>query len=363
MDTVKPDVILNERIGTDLKTSDFAYDLPPELIAQHPTDRRDASRLMVIHRADGSVEHRHFYDITDYIAPEDVLVINDSKVIPARRYGHAEGREEARLELLLLRQHELDTWECLVKPGKRARIGARCVFGNGILTGEVTDILEEGNRLIRFSFDHEKYENIYNILHEIGLMPLPPYITEQLQDNDRYQTVYARTEGSAAAPTAGLHFTRELLEKLRDKGVAIAPVMLHVGLGTFRPVKETEITDHVMHTEFFSVPAASAELINSRRAAGGRVICVGTTSCRTLESASDADGTVRAMSGDTGIFIYPGYRFKATDALITNFHLPESTLLMLVSAFYDREKMLAAYRTAVAERYRFFSFGDAMFIE
>ena len=363
MDTVKPDVILNERIGTDLKTSDFAYDLPPELIAQHPTDRRDASRLMVIHRADGSVEHRHFYDITDYIAPEDVLVINDSKVIPARLYGHAEGREEARLELLLLRQHELDTWECLVKPGKRARIGARCVFGNGILTGEVTDILEEGNRLIRFSFDHEKYENIYNILHEIGLMPLPPYITEQLRDNDRYQTVYARTEGSAAAPTAGLHFTRELLEKLRDKGVAIAPVMLHVGLGTFRPVKETEITDHVMHTEFFSVPAASAELINSRRAAGGRVICVGTTSCRTLESASDADGTVRAMSGDTGIFIYPGYRFKATDALITNFHLPESTLLMLVSAFYDREKMLAAYRAAVAERYRFFSFGDAMFIE
>lgn len=363
MDTVKSDVILNERIGTDLKTSDFAYDLPPELIAQHPTDRRDASRLMVIHRADGSVEHRHFYDITDYISPEDVLVINDSKVIPARLYGHAEGREEARLELLLLRQHELDTWECLVKPGKRARIGARCVFGNGILTGEVTDILEEGNRLIRFSFDHEKYENIYNILHEIGLMPLPPYITEQLQDNDRYQTVYARTEGSAAAPTAGLHFTRELLEKLRDKGVAIAPVMLHVGLGTFRPVKETEITDHVMHTEFFSVPAASAELINSRRAAGGRVICVGTTSCRTLESASDADGTVRAMSGDTGIFIYPGYRFKATDALITNFHLPESTLLMLVSAFYDREKMLAAYRTAVAERYRFFSFGDAMFIE
>lgn len=363
MDTVKPDVILNERIGTDLKTSDFAYDLPPELIAQHPTDRRDASRLMVIHRADGSVEHRHFYDITDYIAPEDVLVINDSKVIPARLYGHAEGREEARLELLLLRQHELDTWECLVKPGKRARIGARCVFGNGILTGEVTDILEEGNRLIRFSFDHEKYENIYNNLHEIGLMPLPPYITEQLQDNDRYQTVYARTEGSAAAPTAGLHFTRELLEKLRDKGVAIAPVMLHVGLGTFRPVKETEITDHVMHTEFFSVPAASAELINSRRAVGGRVICVGTTSCRTLESASDADGTVRAMSGDTGIFIYPGYRFKATDALITNFHLPESTLLMLVSAFYDREKMLAAYRTAVAERYRFFSFGDAMFIE
>jgi S-adenosylmethionine:tRNA ribosyltransferase-isomerase len=362
MDISKQDVIVNERIATDLKTSDFAYDLPPELIAQHPADRRDASRLMVINRADGSVAHRHFYDITDYLNPGDVLVINNSKVIPARLYGHAEGREEARLELLLLRQHELDTWECLVKPGKRARVGSRCVFGGGILTGEVTDILEEGNRLIRFSFDHGKYENIYNILHEIGLMPLPPYITEQLRDNDRYQTVYAKTEGSAAAPTAGLHFTEELLTRLQEKGVAIAPVMLHVGLGTFRPVKETEITDHIMHTEYFSVPASSAELINSRRAAGGRVVCVGTTSCRTLESASDADGTVHAMSGETGIFIYPGYRFKATDALITNFHLPESTLLMLVSAFYDREKILAAYRTAVAERYRFFSFGDAMLL-
>ena len=362
MDTVKPDVILNERIGTDLKTSDFAYDLPPELIAQHPTDRRDASRLMVIHRADGSVEHRHFYDITDYIAPEDVLVINDSKVIPARLYGHAEGREEARLELLLLRQHELDTWECLVKPGKRARIGARCVFGNGILTGEVTDILEEGNRLIRFSFDHEKYENIYNILHEIGLMPLPPYITEQLQDNDRYQTVYARTEGSAAAPTAGLHFTRELLEKLRDKGVAIAPVMLHVGLGTFRPVKSEEVLDHHMHSELCMMSQQTADILNETKRSGGRVICVGTTSCRTLESLVNDDGSFEAKSRWTDIFIYPGYTFKAMDALITNFHLPESTLVMLVSAFAGREKVLNAYNEAVKERYRFFSFGDAMLI-
>ena len=354
--------ILNRRIDTDLKTSDFAYDLPPELIAQHPTERRDASRLMVLNRADGSLAHRHFYDIVEYLNPGDVLVINDSKVIPARLYGHAEGREEATMELLLLRQRELDTWECLVKPGKRARVGSRCVFGGGILTGEVVDIVEEGNRLIRFSFDHGKYENIYNILHEIGLMPLPPYITEQLQDNDRYQTVYAKEEGSAAAPTAGLHFTKELLETLKQKGVAIAPVMLHVGLGTFRPVKETNITDHVMHTEFFSVPAGSADRINACRAAGGRVVCVGTTSCRTLESAAEEDGTVRAMSGDTGIFIYPGYRFKATDCLITNFHLPESTLLMLVSAFYNREKIMEAYREAVKERYRFFSFGDAMFI-
>lgn len=358
----KNTIILNRRPSTELKTSDFFYELPQELIAQHPADRRDGSRLMVIHRDSGELEHKHFYDIVDYIDPGDVLVINDSKVIPARLYGHAEGRPEAGLELLLLRQHELDTWECLVKPGKRARVGSRAVFGDGILTGEVTDIVEEGNRLIRFDYDRAKYENIYNILHEIGLMPLPPYITEQLQDNDRYQTVYARTEGSAAAPTAGLHFTTELLDALRQKGVAIAPVMLHVGLGTFRPVKETEITDHVMHTEFFSMPQASADLINSRRAAGGRVICVGTTSCRTIESAADENGHVRAMSGDTGIFIYPGYRFKATDALITNFHLPESTLLMLVSAFYDRERMLDAYRTAVRERYRFFSFGDACFI-
>lgn len=355
-------IIINERIETDLKTSDFYYDLPEELIAQHPVDKRDTSRMMVLDKSAGTIEHKHFYDIVDYLNPGDVLVINNSKVIPARLYGHAEGREEARIELLLLRQRELDTWECLVKPGKRARIGSRCVFGGGILTGEVTDIVEEGNRLIRFEFDHDRYENIYNILHEIGLMPLPPYITEQLGDNDRYNTVYAKTEGSAAAPTAGLHFTNELLDRLREKGVAVAPVMLHVGLGTFRPVKETEITDHVMHTEFFSVPKESADVINARRAAGGRVVCVGTTSCRTIESAADENGVVHAISGDTGIFIYPGYRFKAMDALITNFHLPESTLLMLVSAFYNREKVMEAYKTAVEERYRFFSFGDAMLI-
>ena len=355
--------IINDRPATNLRTADFFYELPPELIAQHPMERRDTSRLMMLDREENTIEHKHFYDIIDYIKPSDVLVVNDSKVIPARLYGHAEGRPEAGIEVLLLRQRATDTWECLVKPGKRARIGHRMVFGDGMLTGEVVDMVEEGNRLIRFDFDREKYENIYNILHEIGLMPLPPYITEQLRDNDRYQTVYARTEGSAAAPTAGLHFTPDLLNALRDKGVAIAPVMLHVGLGTFRPVKEDAITDHVMHTEFFSVPEASARLINERRAAGGRVICVGTTSCRTLESASDGEGVVHAMEADTGIFIYPGYKFKAVDALITNFHLPESTLLMLVSAFYDREHVMEAYHEAVAEKYRFFSFGDAMFIQ
>ncbi len=355
--------IINDRPATDLRTADFYYDLPQELIAQHPMEKRDTSRLMVLDRAENTIEHKHFYDILDCIRPEDVLVINNSKVIPARLYGHTEGRPEAGIELLLLRQRATDTWECLVKPGKRARLGHRMVFGGGKLVGEVVGMVEEGNRLIHFEFDRETYENIYNILHEIGLMPLPPYITEQLRDNDRYQTVYARTEGSAAAPTAGLHFTPELLDALRRKGVAIAPVMLHVGLGTFRPVKEDAITDHVMHTEFFSVPAESARLINDRRAAGGRVICVGTTSCRTLESASDADGIVHAMEADTGIFIYPGYKFKAVDALITNFHLPESTLLMLVSAFYDREHVMEAYRCAVEERYRFFSFGDAMFIQ
>ena len=356
------EIIINERIETALTKADFYYDLPPELIAQHPSERRDESRLLVLNRSDHSLTHKRFYNIIDYIRPEDVLVINNSRVIPARLYGHAAGRPEAAVELLLLRQHELDTWECLVKPGKRARVGHRMVFGEGKLVGEVLELVEEGNRIIRFEYDREKYENIYNILHEIGLMPLPPYITEQLRDNDRYQTVYAETNGSAAAPTAGLHFTPELLDSLREQGTAIAPVMLHVGLGTFRPVKEDAITDHVMHTEFFSVPAESAKIINERRAAGGRVICVGTTSCRTLESASDEQGIVHAMDADTGIFIYPGYKFKATDALITNFHLPESTLLMLVSAIYDREHVMEAYQTAVREKYRFFSFGDAMLI-
>jgi len=356
-------IIVNTKPETDLMTSDFYYDLPEELIAQHPAEKRDNSRLLVIDRKSGELSHRHFYNIIDYINPGDVLVVNDSKVIPARLYGHVEGREDAKIELLLLRMHEIDSWETLVKPGKRAKIGSRLVFGGGILKGEIVDIVEEGNRIIRFSYDKEKYSSVYEILHEIGLMPLPPYITEQLKDNDRYQTVYAREEGSAAAPTAGLHFTPELMDALRAKGVAIVPVMLHVGLGTFRPVKEDSIKNHVMHTEFISVPEESARIINERKKAGGRIICVGTTSTRTLESVADEDGIIRAMSGDTGIFIYPGYKFKAVDALITNFHLPESTLLMLVSAFYNRDKMIEAYRTAVEMKYRFFSFGDAMFIQ
>lgn len=355
-------VIINPKTATDLRTSDFYYDLPKERIAQHPLEQRDHSRLMVLNRAARTQEHKHFYDIIDYLHPEDVLVINDSKVIPARLYGHLEGREEATLEVLLLRPHATDVWEVLVKPGKRARIGMRIVFGNGVLTGEVSDILEEGNRLLNFQYDRKKYSSIYEVLHIIGAMPLPPYITERLKDNSRYQTVYAREEGSAAAPTAGLHFTPELLQRIQDKGVAIAPVMLHVGLGTFRPVKADRIDEHIMHTEYISVSPESAERINACRSAGGRVIAVGTTSCRTLESASDENGIVHPISGDTGIFIYPGYRFKATDALITNFHLPESTLLMLVSAFYNRDDILAAYRTAVEQEYRFFSFGDACFI-
>ena len=356
------EAIKNTLPETNLRTADFYYDLPEELIAQHPMEQRDTSRLMVLDRGEESITHRHFYDILDYLREGDVLVINDSKVIPARVYGHVEGRVEALIELLLLRQHELDTWECLVKPGKRARIGMKLVFGDGLLRAEVKDIVEEGNRLIHFTYDTAKYANIYDVLSVVGLMPLPPYITERLSDNSRYQTVYAREEGSAAAPTAGLHFTPELLARIREKGIAIAPVMLHVGLGTFRPVKEENITDHVMHTEFFSVPEESARIINERKAAGGRVICVGTTSCRTIESVALEDGTVPAMSGDTGIFIYPGYKFKAVDALITNFHLPESTLLMLVSAFYNKERVMEAYHTAVNEKYRFFSFGDAMLL-
>ena len=355
-------VIINTKVETHLKTSDFFYELPEERIAQTPLEPRDHSRLLCVDRESGKVEHKHFYDILDMLNAGDVLVINDSRVIPARLYGHAEGREDAPIELLLLRSHGLDTWETLVKPGKRAKIGARLVFGEGLLVGEITDIVEEGNRLIHFEYDKEKYSSIYEILHEIGLMPLPPYITERLGDRERYQTVYAKEEGSAAAPTAGLHFTTELLDKIRANGVAIAPVMLHVGLGTFRPVKADSLNDHVMHTEYFSVSKESAALINARRAAGGRVIAVGTTSCRTLESVTTDEGVVKAMSGDTGIFIYPGYKFKAVDALITNFHLPESTLLMLISAFYDREKVLEIYKTAVEEKYRFFSFGDAMLI-
>ena len=356
-------VIVNEKKHTDLLASDFYYELPEKLIAQHPMEKRDHSRLMVIDRKSGTVEHKHFFDIIDYLNEGDVLVINDSKVIPARLYGHTEKSEDAALELLLLRQHDLDEWECLVKPGKRAKIGSKAVFGNGILHGEVTDIVEEGNRIIRFDYDRTKFSNIYEVLQEVGMMPLPPYITERLSDKSRYQTVYAREEGSAAAPTAGLHFTPELLERIREKGVKIAPVMLHVGLGTFRPVKVERIDEHIMHTEYFSVSQESADIINTAKANGGRVICVGTTSCRTLESVAQDDGFVPAMSGDTGIFIYPGYKFKTVDALITNFHLPESTLLMLVSAFYNKEKMMSIYNDAVEREYRFFSFGDAMFIE
>lgn len=355
--------IINDKPKTDLKTSDFFYELPEELIAQHPTDIRDASRLLVLNRENGEIEHRIFSDIIDYLHPGDTLVINDSKVIPARLFGNKEGKEDAVVELLLLRQRELDTWETLVKPGKRARVGSVIEFGGGMLRGEVVEILEEGNRIIKFDYNREKYSNIYDILHQIGIMPLPPYIKERCKDNSRYQTVYAREEGSAAAPTAGLHFTPELLERIKAKGIAIVPVMLHVGLGTFRPVKVDKIEDHVMHTEFISVSEESARIINERKAAGGRLICVGTTSCRTIESVANEDGTVRAISGDTGIFIFPGYKFKAVDALITNFHLPESTLLMLISALYNREGIMKAYKVAVDEKYRFFSFGDAMFIE
>lgn len=356
------ETIFNTKHPTDLKTKDFFYELPEELIAQHPMEKRDNSRLMVIDRVSGKIEHKHFYNIIDYINPGDVLVVNDSKVIPARLYGHAEGREEAKIELLLLRSRGLDTWETLVKPGKRAKLGSKLVFGDGLLKGEIIDIATEGNRIIHFDYDREKYSNVYEILHKIGLMPLPPYITECLKDNSRYQTVYAKDEGSAAAPTAGLHFTPELLKAIEEKGCAVVPVMLHVGLGTFRPVKADRIDEHIMHTEYISVSEESARIINERRAAGGRIIAVGTTSCRTLESVSDDNGVVHPISGDTGIFIYPGYKFKAVDALITNFHLPESTLLMLVSAFYDREKMLEAYKIAVDEKYRFFSFGDACYI-
>lgn len=356
------DIIINSKPETSLCTSDFDYYLPEEQIAQHPAEPRDSSRLMVIDRRSGELEHRHFCDIIDYLREGDTLVVNDSKVIPARLYGHAEGRDDAMVELLLLRQRGDDLWETLVKPGKRARIGMKMVFGGGALTATVRDIVEEGNRLVKLEYDKNCYANVYDMLSEVGVMPLPPYITEKLEDKSRYQTVYAQKEGSAAAPTAGLHFTPELLERIRSKGVAVVPVMLHVGLGTFRPVKEENIGEHIMHTEYISVSRESADVINSRRAAGGRTVCVGTTSCRTLESVSDENGIVHPMSADTGIFIYPGYRFKATDALITNFHLPKSTLLMLVSAFYDREKMLGVYRTAVEEKYRFFSFGDAMLI-
>jgi len=340
-----------------MDVKDFYYDLPQELIAQDPLEDRSSSRLMVLDKITGEVEHRHFKDITEYLRPGDCLVINNTKVIPARLYGVKEGTE-AKIEILLLKRKENDIWETLVKPGKKCKIGTKIVFGEGILTGEVVDIVEEGNRLIRFH-----YEGIFEeILDRLGQMPLPPYITHQLQDKNRYQTVYAKYDGSAAAPTAGLHFTPELLQQVRDMGVEIAEVTLHVGLGTFRPVKETDVLKHHMHSEFYKIEQSEADKINKAKKEGHRVIAVGTTSTRTLESAADENGFLTEKSGWTEIFIYPGYQFKVIDALITNFHLPESTLVMLVSALAGREHVLAAYETAVEEKYRFFSFGDAMFI-
>lgn len=341
-----------------MKTTDFYYDLPQELIAQDPLEDRSSSRLMHLSLQDGSIEHRHFTDVLDYLEEGDCLVINDTKVIPARLYGHKE-ETGALIEILLLKRKENDIWECLVKPGKKARPGAKITFGNGILKGEIIDVVEEGNRLIQFH-----YEGIFEeILDQLGEMPLPPYITHKLKDKNRYQTVYAKYDGSAAAPTAGLHFTPELLQKVKDMGVEIAEVTLHVGLGTFRPVKVDNILDHHMHSEFYMVTQEAADKINNAKKNGHRVICVGTTSCRTIESAADENGMLKESSGWTEIFIYPGYKFKVLDCLITNFHLPESTLLMLVSALAGREHVLAAYEEAVKEGYRFFSFGDAMFIE
>ena len=340
-----------------MKTSDFYYDLPQELIAQDPLTDRSASRLMHLSIKDGSIEHRHFTDILEYLNPGDCLVINDTKVIPARLYGHKE-ETGALIEILLLKRNENDVWECLVKPGKKARKGTRISFGDGLLKGEIVDVIEDGNRLIHF-----EYNGIFEeILDQLGEMPLPPYITHKLQDKNRYQTVYAKHEGSAAAPTAGLHFTKELLEKVKEKGVQIAHVTLHVGLGTFRPVKVDDVEQHHMHSEYYVVEEDQAKLINDTKKNGGRVIAVGTTSCRTIESAADEQGVIHPGQGDTSIFIYPGYKFKMLDALITNFHLPESTLLMLVSALAGKDQIMSAYETAVKEKYRFFSFGDAMII-
>ena len=340
-----------------MNVKDFYFDLPQELIAQDPLEDRSASRLLVLDKETGEMEHRVFKDILSYLRAGDCLVINDTKVIPARLFGEREGTQ-AKIEVLLLKRRENDIWETLVKPGKKARPGTVISFGGGILKGTVLDVVDEGNRLIQF-----EYEGIFEeILDQLGQMPLPPYITHQLKDKNRYQTVYAKHDGSAAAPTAGLHFTKELLKQIEEMGVKIAHVTLHVGLGTFRPVKVENILDHHLHSEFYIVEESEAEKINSTRREGGRVICVGTTSCRTIESASSEDGVVKAGSGWTDIFIYPGYKFKVLDCLITNFHLPESTLVMLVSALAGREHVLAAYGEAVKERYRFFSFGDAMFI-
>ncbi|MBQ3284063.1 MAG: tRNA preQ1(34) S-adenosylmethionine ribosyltransferase-isomerase QueA [Ruminococcus sp.] len=340
-----------------MKTSDFYYDLPQEQIAQTPIEPRDHSRMMVLKRENDSIEHKHFYDIIDYLNEGDCLIVNDSRVIPARIYGYKEDTG-AKIEFLLLKQISGNRWETLVKPGKKAKIGARFVFGEGLLKAQVVDIVDDGNRIVEL----ESEENIFSTLDKIGQMPLPPYITEKLEDQERYQTVYSHELGSAAAPTAGLHFTNELLDKIRAKGVNIGYVTLHVGLGTFRPVKVDDVTKHKMHSEHYEIPAETAELINNTKANGKRVIAVGTTSCRTLESVAAEYSEIRACDGYTDIFIYPGFTFKVLDGLITNFHLPESTLIMLVSAFYGYDKTMKAYEVAVKEKYRFFSFGDAMAI-
>ena len=339
-----------------MKTHDFWYDLPEELIAQTPLERRDGSRLMVLNRETGEIRHKHFYDIVDYLNPGDCLVMNDSRVLPARLMGHRP--TGGVVEVLLLRDLGNKCWECLCKPGRKMQVGNEVIFGDGELTAVVREVQEDGNRVVEF-----KYEGIFlEVLERLGKMPLPPYIKEELQDQERYQTVYSREVGSAAAPTAGLHFTKELLEKIREKGVNEAFVTLHVGLGTFRPVKAEEVTEHHMHSELCMMNAETAKMLNETKRSGGRIICVGTTSCRTLESLVNDDGTFEAKSKWTDIFIYPGYTFKGMDALVTNFHLPESTLLMLISAFASRETVLAAYREAVSNNYRFFSFGDAMLI-
>lgn len=343
-----------------MNKSDFYYDLPEELIAQHPAQPRDSSRMMVLSKSTEEIEHRHFYNICDYLRPGDCLILNNTRVLPARIYGTKKDTG-ANVEFLLLNQIEKDVWETLAGPGKRAKQGALFTFGNGILCGEVTEVLDNGNRIVKFTYEKNE-ENLFNILDKIGQMPLPHYITEELKDNERYQTVYSKERGSAAAPTAGLHFTNELLDKIRDMGVNIGYVTLHVGLGTFRPVKAEKIEDHHMHSEHYHLPAETAELINKTKQNGGRVIAVGTTSCRTLESAATFCGKICEDDRWTDIFIYPGYEFKCIDGLLTNFHLPESTLIMLVSAFYGYDKTLNAYKEAVDDRYRFFSFGDCMLI-
>ncbi len=340
-----------------MTTKDFYYDLPQELIAQRPLEDRSSSRLMVIDRTDGGIEHRHFRDIIEYLDPGDCLVMNNTRVIPARLHGVKEG-SGGRIEFLLLKRLDINTWNVILKPGKRARTGARFVFGDGLLRAEIIEVKPDGNRIVRFEYDGVWEE----LLDTLGEMPLPPYIKEKLEDKERYQTVYSKIEGSAAAPTAGLHFTNELLDEIRKKGVNTACLTLHVGLGTFRPVSVENVEDHVMHTEHYEVTPEAAEIINKTREAGGRIIAVGTTSVRTLETAADESGRMRPETGDTSIFIYPGYKFKITDGIITNFHLPESTLLMLVSAFAGKENIFKAYETAVKEKYRFFSFGDAMMI-